>query len=130
MTKEALEKYTVDFMNNETKIGGSRIDSILGKMLIKYAEVFQKRIAELEKENAELKMPCNSCHLSLPQSLIDKNKKLQDKLTKAKEILRKLMKNQPTPSSMYEEADLVDWREANKEAEHFISDDFQEDFPF
>ena len=55
MTEEELEKFTVDFMNNETGTNWSRIDSIMGKMLIKYAEVFQKRIEELEKENAELK---------------------------------------------------------------------------
>ena len=55
MTKEELEKYTVDFMNNETRSNGSKPNSVLGKMLIKYAEIFQKRIADLEKENAELK---------------------------------------------------------------------------
>ena len=55
MTKKELEKYTMDFMDNETGFAGSsRIGSIMGKMLIKYAEVFQNRIEQLEKENAEL----------------------------------------------------------------------------
>lgn len=48
MTEEELKKYTVDFMNNETGLSRSNIDSVMGKMLIKYAEIFQKRIAELE----------------------------------------------------------------------------------
>ena len=56
MTEEELEKFTVDFMNNETGTNWSRIDSIMGKMLIKYAEVFQKRIEELEKENADYQL--------------------------------------------------------------------------
>ena len=40
----------------------------------------------------ELQMPCNSCHLALPQTLIDKNKELQEQNTKAKEIIRELTK--------------------------------------
>lgn len=44
------------------------------------------------------------------------------KLTKAKDILQRLMENQPTPSSMYAEIDLVGWREVNKEAEQFLSE--------
>lgn len=47
---------------------------------------------------------------------------LCEQLTKAKDILRKMIANQPTPSSMYEEADLVSWRKAVKEAEQFIKD--------
>ena len=54
MNEEELEKYTVDFMNNETRSNGSKPNSVLGKMLIKYAEIFQKRIAELEEENQRL----------------------------------------------------------------------------
>ena len=61
MTKEELEKYTVDFMNNETGLNKSNLNSVMGKMLIRYAEIFQKQIqidAEqiraLQKQNGEL----------------------------------------------------------------------------
>ena len=47
---------------------------------------------------------------------------MYEQLTKAKDILQRLMENQPTPSSMYAEIDLVGWREVNKEAEQFISE--------
>ena len=43
-------------------------------------------------------------------------------LNKAKDILQRLMENQPTPSSMYAEIDLVGWREVNKEAEQFLNE--------
>lgn len=55
MTKEELEKYTVDFMNNETGLNRSNINSLMGRMLIKHAEVFQKRIAELEAQIEKMK---------------------------------------------------------------------------
>ena len=32
------------------------------------------------------------------------------------------MENQPTPSSMYAEIDLVGWREVNKEAKQFLKE--------
>ena len=42
---------------------------------------------------------------------------------KAKDILQRLMENQPTPSSMYEEIDLIEWRAVNKEAEQFLKEE-------
>lgn len=60
MNKEELEKYTVDFMNNETSSNRSKLNSVMGKMLIRYAEIFQKRIAELEAQIEKMKC-CGNC---------------------------------------------------------------------
>ena len=54
MTKEELEKYTIGFMNNEIGRNGARLDSIMGRMLLNYSKIFQKRIEELENKNIEL----------------------------------------------------------------------------
>lgn len=48
MTEKELKKYTIEFINNETGSNRSNINSVMGKMLIKYAEVFQNRIKEFE----------------------------------------------------------------------------------
>ena len=63
MTKKELKKYTVEFMNNETGSNRSNINSVMGKMLIKYAEVFQKRITELEAQIKKMKC-CYNCKYS------------------------------------------------------------------
>ena len=60
MTKKELKKYTVEFMNNETGSNRSNINSVMGKMLIKYAEVFQKRITELKAQIKKMKC-CYNC---------------------------------------------------------------------
>ena len=60
MTMQELKKYTVDFMNNETGSNRSNLNSVMGKMLIKYAEIFQKRIAELEAQIEKMKN-CKNC---------------------------------------------------------------------
>ena len=54
MTEDELKKYTVDFMNNETGLNKSNLNSVMGKMLIRYAEIFQKQIKALQKQNREL----------------------------------------------------------------------------
>lgn len=92
----------------------SNIGEAIGNIALDY-------ITELEKENAILKEQVN---------ILDNSDRLGDviteaykeQLTKAKDILQRLMENQPTPSSMYEEIDLVGWREVNKEAEQFLSE--------
>lgn len=95
-------------------------------------EIICKNLVELEKENAELKEQLKSyngcgdwdndfhtCRVYLQHEELQE---CMEQLTKAKDILQRLMENQPTPSSMYEEIDLVGWREVNKEAEQFLKE--------
>ena len=79
-----------------------------------------ERIAELEKENAELKEALKGKVCNCMTYLNFKD--LEKECAKAKDILQRLMENQPTPSSMYEEIDLVGWREVNKEAKQFLKE--------
>lgn len=55
MTKEELEKYTVDFMNKYNNIEYAKIKSVMGEELLAYAEIFQKRIEELEQQIEKMK---------------------------------------------------------------------------
>ena len=115
MTEEELEKFTVDFMNNETGTNWSRIDSIMGKMLIKYAEVFQKRIEELEKENAELK----DDNKVMADNYSKMEQKFYDNLAKAKEIIREFMKYE---INEYDGSLEIHFEELKKQAEQFLSE--------
>ena len=72
--------------------------------------------SELKEENAKLK-EINTHTLS--QLNLD-NGELITQLTKARKIIQNLLQSQPTPSSMYEETDLISWRESVREAEQFI----------
>jgi len=69
------------------------------------------RISELEKENAELKARLNAINILTPE-LQRLSKEKKDQLTKARKVIENLLQSQPTPSSMYEEGDLIDWRES------------------
>lgn len=82
----------------------------------------QQKIEVLEKENAELKAE-NEANENGAKKYAEFYFNTNDQLTKAKDILQRLMENQPTPSSMYEEIDLVGWREVNKEAEQFLKEE-------
>lgn len=55
MDKEELKKITVEFMNKYNNIEYAKIESVMGKELLAYAELFENRIEELEKENVALK---------------------------------------------------------------------------
>ena len=94
-------------------------DEYIKPTFIEYVQNLEKENAELKKEVLEVRQ-----HLSLTESEwgIDLYKQIHFKtqLTKAKDILQRLMENQPTPSSMYAEIDLVGCREVNKEAEQFL----------
>ena len=86
----------------------------------------EKKIAELEKENAELKERLKE-HESTGDVQFWENvwswkiKAIQ--LTKARKIIENLLQSQLTPSSAYEETDLIDWRESSiKKAEQFLSE--------
>ena len=69
MTEELKQKAEnfIDSINKES--GGNWLDKYyLTDLLVMFATEVTK----------ELKIPCESCHLSLPQDLIDENKKLQE----------------------------------------------------
>lgn len=60
MTKEELEKITVEFMNKYNNIEYAKIKSVMGEELLAYAELFEKRIAELEAQIEKMKR-CFNC---------------------------------------------------------------------
>ena len=76
MTKKELKKYTVDFMNNETGSNRSNLNSVMGNMLIRYAEIFQKQIAELEEKlaNADYQLEGRDLEISELKAQIEKMK--------------------------------------------------------
>ena len=76
---------------------------------------------ELQRENAELEGVLERTQKDLELVNDYKNDYIK-KLEKAKDILRRLMESQPPHSDMCEEADLVSWREVNKEAEQFLKE--------
>ena len=151
-TKEKIRLQNVakDWLRKEHREGN--IQSLVN-LILSFTESKDKRIEELEKENAELKekkikgcyfgkdelgndffakCDCVDCQkrsialLDLRREYlnkINKEKIINDQLTKAKNILRRLMDTQPPHSDMCEEADLVDWREVNKEAEQFLNNE-------
>lgn len=86
--------------------------------------IAENAVVDLTKENAELKGLVNQYKASKCSgiSLVNRNMIMSDQLTKAEDILQRLMENQPTPSSMYAEIDLVGWREVNKEAKQFLKE--------
>ena len=120
MTEEELEKFTVDFMNNETGTNWSRIDSIMGKMLIKYAEVFQKRIEELEKENAELKL--EALEGQIPWKDIKDKSEVIGQLTKAKDLIEILLSDNRIMKAQFESEEQANiWFEHIHQAEQFLN---------
>ena len=110
-----LEKENAELRNN-----GFTVSAMTEQQL----KVALEKGEQLEKENAELKGLVNQYKASKCSgiSLVNRNMIMFDQLTKAKDILQRLMENQPTPSSMYAEIDLVGWREVNKEAEQFLKE--------
>ena len=96
--------------SEEIKYRLSDLGVQIGNIAIKYITELEKENAELKEQNRKLLESCEGATM------------MYEQLTKAKDILQRLMENQPTPSSMYAEIDLVGWREVNKEAEQFISE--------
>ena len=82
MNKNELKKYTIDFMNNETGSNRSNINSVMGKMLIKYAEIFQKQIKDLEQklEQTEKDLADYQFNYSTIKELEKENAELQHKI--------------------------------------------------
>ena len=82
--KEELEQKAEEWIEEYAKDKGTMEYSHweLSEMLFKFATEVTKK----------LQMPCNSCHLPLPQTLVDKNKELQEENKQAKGIIRELLK--------------------------------------
>ena len=146
LLKEAIQ-YAVDY---PTSYGKGYKHKDLRIAYLAGAEPREKRIADLEKENAELKerlfkvenaykrkseaeWRLNDLYHKVLTDFANAEKCSREYFTryttmldfyiKAKDILQRLMENQPTPSSMYEEIDLIEWRAVNKEAEQFLKEE-------
>ena len=74
----------------------------------------EKRIADLEKENAELKKELKDANEKVVNLACNQNKDLKRKINKAKEIIKNLMK--------FAEIDCREYEEAYKEAEQFVKE--------
>ena len=77
-------------------------------------------VENLEKENAELneKLLTEKRLTTMQDETVVT---MTDKLIKAKSVIQALLDNQPSPSSMYSELDLVGWRESLKSANDFLN---------
>ena len=90
LEKEAEEKY---FNHEMTDFQGFYNYHYYCLGYLESAESREKRIAELEKENAELKeqclilADCNTCHSTCK----NENVEMKKQLTKAKELIKKLV---------------------------------------
>ena len=82
------------------------VDKLLAELKKTYRKQRNKRIDELQKENAKLKGLVNQYKASKcgSISLVNRNMIMFDQLTKAKEIIKNLMVYVPVDLKEYEEA--------------------------
>ena len=82
-------------------------------------EVIYSKLSRLEKENAELKeqcsilADCNTCHSSCK----NENAEMKEQLTKAKEIIKRLMHELVVSNRLYNEVELL-----VKDVEQFLKE--------
>ena len=72
-----LKKKAIDFIRKTKCNPKDRPDE---QIEILHEEELESLIGFATEVTQELQMPCNSCHLPLPQTLIDENKKLREEL--------------------------------------------------
>lgn len=122
MLEQEIEKY----LSEQTLC---RCDSVsyrnIKNLIFGFTEPREKCIAELEKENAELKSIADF-QTSSNMDRYFQLKRSKEQLTKAKEIIRELLK---TPASKYERIDgeIVpcfnpEYKKIKAEAEQFLKD--------
>ena len=125
MTKEELKRKQYDTWNKYYQKHKSEINARRKQVREDYKNklsVAEKRIAELEKENAELKSrDCwKSCEYANPKAeLIEQHIKDVQNLTKAKKIIKKLYSYVFRGMEFME---LNDFNVLKAEAEQFISE--------
>jgi hypothetical protein len=113
MLEQEIEKY----LSGQTLCN---CDSVsyrnIKNLILDFAEPREKRIAELEKENAELKKLKRECETSLCRAEYQYN---YEQLTKAKEIIREFMKYE---INEYDGSLEIHFEELKKQAKQFISE--------
>ena len=123
MTEEQKEKYA-NFLDKVSEILGLNkpVDVLrLCAVTDEYFKPIEKHIAELEKENAELKAEVKNnedlATVAYMQGAEQQKKKADKQLTKAKEIIEKLL-NAFASNDFFEEEELC----AMAEAEQFLEE--------
>ena len=135
MTKDEMKnKYTAFITEISEILGlGKPIDILkLCATTDLFFQPLEKRIAELEKENAELKeqclilADCNTCHSTCK----NENVEMKKQLTKAKEIIKDYMTiakgSHTTVCGVSEENRTINVLKLNKEAEQFLNSEVEE----
>ena len=123
MTEEQKEKYA-NFLDKVSEILGLNKPIDVLKLCVitdEYFKPIEKHIAELEKENAELKAEVKNnedlATVAYMQGAEQQKKKADKQLTKAKEIIEKLL-NAFASNDFFEEEELC----AMAEAEQFLEE--------
>jgi hypothetical protein len=118
MTKEELEKEAEEY--SQKTCGYIRVEIV--QAFLASAEPREKRIAELEKENAELKKKNLDTQDAVTMQMYTNkaNKEIADRqFTKAKEIIREFMKYE---INEYDGSLEIHFEELKKQAEQFLSE--------
>lgn len=124
MTKEELEKEAYLFAKNSKDVQNFECGfDIAFKSYLAGAGPREKRIAELEKENAELKAFKEKCKFNVND--IFKEIETENKFTKAKEIIKKFSEFvnneiEYDPEHPQEHTDL--WNKLCEESEEFLKE--------
>jgi hypothetical protein len=125
MSKEELKKEAEEWIERNKPVQDDWEDSDIIQAIVDTNKERERRIAELEKENAELKdfiMQSKKDGISPINALIIKN--LGNQLTKAKEIIKKFSEFvnngiEYDPEHPQEHTDL--WNELCEQAEQFLN---------
>ena len=116
LEKEAEEKYSEvdrEFMDCQDE------GEIFNLGYLASAEPREKCIAELEKENAELKKELKDANKKVVHLACNQNKDLKRKINKAKEIIKDLMSYSV---QLCDCRHTVDFEKTREEAEQFLSE--------
>lgn len=90
MNKDKLKKEVRDYLRFSLN-GGGIVSCNLEELLLHFAEPREKRIAELENENAELKLKLEALDGQTPWKDIKDKSEVIGQLTKAKEIIKRYL---------------------------------------
>jgi len=126
--EEKLEQEVLDWVDNEfrDKVTAKRCQTFftyseLVRSIFDFAEPREKRIAELEKENAELKLKLEALDGETPWKDIKDKSEVIGQLTKAKKIIKVLLHALKNEDSDYTFA-LENTHPILTEAEQFLKE--------
>lgn len=124
MTKEELKQEAEEYISSNCKrweFDGLTVDDIVSEVYLAGAEPRENQIAELEKENAELKPFKQDCIRLTEDNVVMARQRAETarQLTKAKEIIKKLYSHVFQGIGFME---LNDYNVQKAEAEQFLKE--------